>query len=179
MSFHGVRERRAVVIGVLIAAAVVAVGVSIFVHVSGGGTKTGDETSLFGRWSVTRIDVGSPHTITVPLDYGAEFLWTPAGPQRVPTIDGGWEERYMDASLDASDGISSYGCFYTRVGDELTLNNCVVTPNVPVKYTELEQTVVAAFERAFRTARMTVANAGEGVLKVSLGDTVFTLVKAK
>src|SRR4051794_41149832 len=70
------------------AAAVLLIAVTvslIFVRGSDRGTHVMNAvpTKLSGRWAVTRIEVGSAQMIAVPRDQGAEFLWTPAGPQRV------------------------------------------------------------------------------------------------
>lgn len=171
------RRRAATVIGIVLAVAV-AIGTVIFLRMQGDDSSSGAAPTLSGRWMVTRIDADSAEPIVVPSRQGAEFSWTPAGPQRVIGPDGEWQQRNVPPSLDASDGVSTYGCFYDRDGDQVMLRNCVVTPNVPVNPTDLQQAVGAAFEQAFRNKTMKVTSTPEGGLAVTLGGTVFTLTKA-
>jgi hypothetical protein len=174
---HSSTRRTATLVAAAIAVAAV-IGVTIFLSVR-DDESSGRPTTLSGRWVVTRIQVGSSQPIAVPHGYGADFDWIPAGPQRVIGPSGGKSiTKDFGPALDASDGISSYGCFYTRAGDVLTLTGCANTLNVPIHPTELQRTVSAAFDRAFRNAKMTVASTYADGLSVTLGDTVFTLVHA-
>jgi hypothetical protein len=181
MRIGDVRQRRtaAVVGAVIVAAAMVAVGVSVLVRLPGVDTKAANEVSVFGSWAITGIDVARSQHVTVPVGYNSGFSWQPAHRAEAPRRDGGTTYVWMLDSLDVWDQDGNVGCFYTRTGDVITLYHCLAASAPQVNPTPRDQAISNAIGHALENMRMTVANTADGGLSVRLRDTVFCLTRSR
>lgn len=168
-------HRRALTIAGILLAVAIATATPVLLRMHDNDSARSAPDPLSGDWIVTSIDGGSAQPIVVPREIGAEFSWTPAGPQRVPAPEGRSVIKHIRASVDASDGATSYGCYYDRDGDRLTLHKCLASLEFPLNRTALQQAVAHSFEQAFREREMPVASTGDGDLAVTLGRFIFTL----
>jgi hypothetical protein len=146
------------VVGALVVLA--AVGIVLLARGRDRVSSGGKPVDLTGTWNVIGINRGSEH-LAVPSYVSAMFNFDVAG-------------QYVDAY----DGVSAYGCSYSRSGNALTLSDCAVTADAGSTSDQIRTAIADVYKHAMGNSSMSISTSRHGQISVRLGDTTFTATRS-